>query len=462
MADEIIQPVGLTETRRARILEIITNPNLFLSQLLNAFLILLIGVNVVLVMYDSLMTVSVSQHQWIRGFNIFSIMVFTAEYILRVWTVVDRQDKKYRRPILGRIRYMLGHRTLIDLAAILPFYLYIFGPLPVAFFEATRLLWIFKLLRYRPKLLDTFMIVLVSLNLLSVIFESVTWIYEIYKDWFDVFEIGAVTIFTVEYVLRFLSAPEKRNKAFHHPILGRLRYLISPMGVIDLISIMPFVLSFFMPGIDHTILNVLKTIRTAKLIRYSAPMQLLLSVLREEARMFGAALFLLLFIALLAAGGIYLVESPHQPEAFGSIPSALYWALVTLTTIGYGDVIPITPIGKMLSTCIGIIAIGMMAMPAGILASAISDKIRRSRREYESKVEKILRDNRLSEEEQREEIEHTREKMGLKQDDASRAMEQHAVLTGRAFSSCPHCGKPLNSARRRPRSSTSRPTRDRS
>lgn len=167
-------------------------------------------------------------------------------------------------------------------------------------------------------------------------------------------------------------------------------------------------------------------------------MGLLLTVLRKEAKAFGAAMFIMLVILVFAASGIYLVENDTQPEQFGSIPAAMWWAVATLTTVGYGDVTPITMWGKVFGACVTIVGVGMVALPAGILASAFSDELRQRREQYAAMVKEALLDGEIDHAEERE-LEMTRYHLGIDINDAA-SIEKSAGYSGTV---CPHCGKSL-------------------
>lgn len=149
-------------------------------------------------------------------------------------------------------------------------------------------------------------------------------------------------------------------------------------------------------------------------------------------------MFIMLVILVFAASGIYLVENDAQPEQFGSIPAAMWWAVATLTTVGYGDVTPVTMWGKLFGACVTIVGVGMVALPAGILASAFSDELRQRREQYAAMVKKALHDGEIDHEEERE-LEMTRHNLGIDISDAA-SIEKLAGFEGVA---CPHCGKQL-------------------
>ncbi len=294
---------------------------------------------------------------------------------------------------------------------------------------------------------DIALISLISLNVLSVIIESVPEIYAAAPQFFNAFEVFSVVVFTIEYVLRVWSAPEHEESTYRHAFWGRLRFMLTPMQLLDLIVIVPFYLVFFVQ-VDLRMLRVLRLLRVFRLTRYSSSMGLLLQVLREEGRNIGAALFVLLLLIIMAASLTYLAEQEAQPVAFGSIPAALWWAVVTMTTIGYGDVVPITVMGRIFGAIIGIISVGMVALPAGLLASGFSEALRRRRSAFEQVVGEAMEDGVLDSDE-RVRIRETQRELGLTKEEAEailRDRHQRAAPFREAASrpgTCPHCGKPL-------------------
>ena len=253
-------------------------------------------------------------------------------------------------------------------------------------------------------------------------------------------EIVSTLIFTVEYIARLWSCVEAEDGRFRAPFAGRVRFALTPMMLIDLLAILPVYLMLW-TSLDLLFLRVFRLFRIFKLTRYSPAMGMLITVLRKEARSFGAAMFILFVIMVFAASGIYLVEHESQPEAFGSIPAAMWWAVATLTTVGYGDVTPITPLGKLFGASITIVGVGMVALPAGILASAFSEELRKRRQEFMTHVDKVLEDGRLSVQEQLS-IESQRRSLGIEKDEALQILE--TAREGADIPQvCPHCGAPL-------------------
>ncbi|MCP4315927.1 MAG: ion transporter [Hyphomicrobiales bacterium] len=295
---------------------------------------------------------------------------------------------------------------------------------------------------WASRLCDYGLILLILLNVVAVILETMDPIREAYGKALDSFELISVAIFTVEYGLRVWSAVERdRGHAAETAWKSRLRYLVSPIAIIDLLAILPFYLSVLLP-FDLRFLRVLRLLRVFKLTRYSSAMTMLLNVFREEASAFFAAFFILVVILILASSGIYLVEETAQPRAFDSIPHAMWWAVATLTTVGYGDLTPITPLGKLFGACITIVGIGMVALPAGILASGFADQLRRRREALEQDFQRALEDGVIDEEEERT-LEARRQELGVSSDAADdiRRSATKGRMTSSPTVNCPHCGK---------------------
>lgn len=289
---------------------------------------------------------------------------------------------------------------------------------------------------------DLFLVSLISINVLAIIIESVTQFQQLYAAELAALEIFSVAVFSLEYLLRVWSCPDISERGYTDNLAGRLRYMCSPAALIDLIAIAPFYLAFI-TSIDLRFLRVFRLLRIFKLTRYSNAMQTLLAVFKEEANSMVAAFFILMVLLVLSASGIHLIEHDIQPDAFGSIPDAMWWAMATLTTVGYGDVTPITPMGKFFGGCITLIGMGMVALPAGILASGFSEQFRRRHLAFGNRIDETLDDGIIDADEQQE-LERLRSELGLTKEEADLIYQIALRKRQDNLLHCPHCQKPIS------------------
>lgn len=292
------------------------------------------------------------------------------------------------------------------------------------------------------KFIDIALILLISCNVIAIIFESVGELHAQYKFFFYGLEVFSVALFTVEYFLRIYCSPDVLDEFGMPKYRNRWHYLISPMAIIDFISIFPCYLAAFFT-LDLRFLRVVRLLRMFKLTRYSGAMGVLFNVFRDESSTFFAAFFILFIVLVLSSSGIYLIEHAIQPEAFGSIPASMWWAMATLTTVGYGDVTPITPLGKFFGGVITLVGMGMVALPAGILASGFSNQMHRAQKQYNQALDAVLEDGAITRDEE-EDLEELRRDLGLSR---MEARELYISAIGKEFHrihTCPHCGSHLH------------------
>lgn len=300
------------------------------------------------------------------------------------------------------------------------------------------------------RVVDFFLVSLIIASIVAVILESIEGLELRYETWFYWIEVFTVAVFTVEYVLRVWSSvedPAYAGKNGASPFV-RLRFIFTPYALIDLIAILPFYLVTFglFGGVDMRFLRAVRLLRILKLTRYSSAFDMLIACCRENIRSLGAAFFVLLTVMLLAASGMYFFERETQPVAFNSIPAAMWWAFATLTTVGYGDVTPITAGGKVFGALITVIGVGMVALPTGILASGYAQQLRLRSMQYEAKAEEALDDGILSQSEIHE-LEALRKDLNLGKHTASQILDsrmvQQALKSRSTAPTCPHCGGAL-------------------
>ena len=292
------------------------------------------------------------------------------------------------------------------------------------------------------RIVNVSLIVLILLNVIAIILGSVNAIYARYERELWFFEVFSVLTFTVEYLARVWSSIDLEDIADKSPIVGRIKYLFTPLALVDLIAILPFYLSFYI-ALDLRFLRGLRLLRLFKLARYSPALSALLDVIRKEAEALLAALFVLLILLVMSAAGIYILENEIQPDTFGSIPGAMWWAIVTLTTLGYGDVVPVTTGGKIFGGLIGLLGIGMIALPAAIMASGFAENIHARKQKYNRYAKRFLEDGILDESERRR-LEALRKELGIDSDAALQlllSVRQQARES--APRECPHCGESI-------------------
>ncbi len=233
---------------------------------------------------------------------------------------------------------------------------------------------------------DKFIMALILLNVVAVILETVDSIHNDYELAFEYFEIGSVVVFSIEYLIRLWACTALEK--YKHPIWGRLKYMVSVEAIIDLLAIVPFYLPFLINHADGRIVRVLRLFRLFrifKLGRYSLAFGLITTVIKKRREELLVTLTLLIIMLVFASTLMYYIEYEPDKEGFQSIPETMWWGVATLTTVGYGDVYPVTALGKLLGAVIAILGVGLFALPAGIIAggfeSELSSRKKKDRKE---------------------------------------------------------------------------------
>jgi len=222
-----------------------------------------------------------------------------------------------------------------------------------------------------------FIAAMILLNVLVVIIETVNYVYIEYSTFFHLFDLVTVIVFSIEYILRVWCCV--KNPLYSSPVQGRIRYALSPLALVDLIALTPFYLPLIIPT-EFRLLRMLRFLRIFRVLRlgaYSDAFETFVDVLKSKKEEISVTVIMAIIILILASSTLYTVEQDAQPEKFGSIPDAMWWAVVTLASVGYGDVVPITPLGKFFAAIVAISAIGLFAVPAGILAHGFTESLHR-------------------------------------------------------------------------------------
>mgnify|MGYP003444872691 FL=1 len=197
---------------------------------------------------------------------------------------------------------------------------------------------------------------------------------------FEYIEIVSSLMFSIEYIFRMWVCTVDRQ--YKHPLWGRIKYALTPLSIIDLISVLPFYLMLLFPSIGFVnSISILRLLRLLKMSRYSESVRTLGTVLHAKKEELIATAFAVFIILIFASSIMYFVESEAHPKAFGSIPDAMWWGVVTLTTVGYGDIYPITPLGRFLGAILAFLGIGIFALPAGIIASGFSEEVQKRKQQ---------------------------------------------------------------------------------
>ena len=366
---------------------------------------------------------------WFHAFDVFSIIVFVIEYLTRFYLAPE--DEEFKAKGNPRLAYMASPFAIIDLLAILPYLLQAFVPVDLRALRFLRLLRILKIFRillpalkefkelnrertFRQKIhalmfesayggklkgfFDVFIGVWVLISVLAVVMETVASVTYLINIEFVILDTIAVAIFTLEFMMRIYSSVEEPGH--RNPLTGRIKEFTKPSTFIDFLAILPFFLEVLLRDhLDLRFLRIFRLARLLKLTRGSDATATLFKVIKREWPVMSAAAFIMILLIILTASLGYLVEHAAQPEKFENIPTAIYWAVITLASVGYGDISPITPIGRVITVIMSLLGIGIFAIPAGLLASAFSDQLHKERESLKANILRMLGDGELDPEE---------------------------------------------------------------
>jgi voltage-gated potassium channel Kch len=396
---------------------------------IDKWIVILIVSNLFALVFEQIPAIFQAYEKWFHFFDIFSVVVFTIEYLLRFYLAPE--DEEFKKRKYARGSYVVSPFALIDLIAILPFFLQAFISVDLRYLRSLRLLRILKLFRilipaykefvvanqgrtFRQKvhavvfpseyggslhtIFDTFIVIWVIVSVLAVILESVHGIHYLLNLEFIVLDAIAVGIFTLEYCLRMYCCVEEPG--YKRAVTGRLKMAKSTSSIIDILAIAPFFLEVFLHHlIDLRFMRVFRLLRLLKLSRYTGATQSLSKVIVREWPVMAASAFIMLLLVVMTASLGYLFEHEAQPDKFENIPQAIYWAVITLASVGYGDISPITPAGRAMTIVLALIGIGIFAIPAALLSSAFSDQLKRDRESLVNTIYEMLADGHLDQKE---------------------------------------------------------------
>jgi len=361
---------------------------------------------------------------WFEFFDLFSIAIFTVEYLLRFY--LSAEDAAFQGKVSSRLAYVFSPFAIIDALAIVPFYLVrVFGlSIDLHVLKALRILRLLKIFRivipayyefaalnrgrtFRQKIhalifqspyggrlqemFELFIAGWVLISVFAVILESVHGVSYLLNVEFVILDAVAVAVFTIEYCMRMYSCVEEPG--YEGTVMGRFRQAKHPSTVIDLLAILPFFLEVFLHHLlDLRFLRVFRLTRLLKLTRGNDATATLVKVVSREWPVIAAAAFIMLLLVVLTASLGYLFEYEAQPDKFENIPTSIYWAVITLASVGYGDISPVTVPGRAMTIVLAFIGIGIFAIPAALLSSAFSDELQKERDELKNNLYKILKD----------------------------------------------------------------------
>ncbi len=429
------------------------------SSVFEKTIITIILVNAVVLLAETIPIIYDSRERQFHIFDVVSVAIFTVEYLLRLY--VAPEDPDFNQGKLPRLRFIRSPYAIIDLVAILPFYLAAFFNLDLRALRVLRLLRLFKLLRlFYPAYLEfiernrdktlrqkvyalvnetpdsgklheifEFIIVIwVLISVASVILESVDSINYYFHVEFIIIDTIAVAIFSTEFLMRIYSCTE--DPKYQHWLAGRINFSRQFSSLIDIVAIAPFFLESLLDHLfDLRFLRVFRLMRLFKLGRHSAATKSLFYVIQREWPVMKAAIFIMLMLVMLAACLGYLFEHEAQPDKFENIPQSIYWAVITLASVGYGDISPVTPAGRTITIILALLGIGIFAIPAAILASAFSDQLRIERETMKQELYEMLGDGKISAEE-RMIIDAEAKRLHLSKAEVDRLLEKAKIELG--------------------------------
>jgi len=420
---------------------------------IDRWIAILIVANLFALLFEHVPSVFEPNKHLFHAFDLFSVIVFTFEYFLRLYLAPE--DHEFKGKSHSHLRYISSPFALIDFLAVAPFYLQAFIPVDLRMLRFLRLLRILKLFRvlipaikdflvinkertFRQKIhalvfpseyggnlhsfFDTFIAIWVVISVIAVVLESVLTIHYLLDLEFIILDAIAVGIFTLEYCMRLYCCVEEPR--YQHAILGRFKQAKETSSLIDFMAIVPFFLEVFLHHLfDLRFLRVFRLLRLLKLTRYTGATKTLTKVIAREWPVLAASAFVMMLLVVLTASLGYLFEHEAQPDKFENIPQSIYWAVITLASVGYGDISPVTPMGRIMTIILALLGIGIFAIPAALLSSAFSDQLRIERESLKDELHEMLSDGVLSMEES-EILYAEAKRLHLSDEDVTRLIEK--------------------------------------
>ncbi len=374
-------------------------------QQVDGWISLLIILNLFALVVERIPAIFQAHEQLFHVFDVFSVIVFTIEYLTRLYLAPE--DKEFKNKWSARGAYVFSPFAVIDFLAVAPYYFQAFLPIDLRVLRFLRLLRMLKLFRvlipayhefmalnakrtFRQKMYsivfpseyggaihDMFESLIawwVVISVIAVVFESVESIHYVLSTQFLIIDSIAVGLFTVEYFLKLYTCVE--DPVFKKWFSGRVKHSLKFSSIIDLLAIAPFFLELFLHHLfDLRFLRVFRLMRLLKITKQNNSTAVLKRVFTRETPILAAALFVMMLMVVLAASLAYLMEHDSQPDKYENIPSAVYWAVITLSSVGYGDLTPVTPMGRIMTILMAVIGVGIFAIPSALLASSFSDEL---------------------------------------------------------------------------------------
>jgi voltage-gated potassium channel len=224
------------------------------------------------------------------------------------------------------------------------------------------------------RIFEFLLIVIIVLNIMAIILDSVQSIRDEYAELFTQFEIFSLVFYTIEYILRIYSIVE--NPKYSDPVKGRLKFAGTPLAIVDLLAFLPFYLVFLPMDLRFLrIFRLMALFRVFKIARYLHALNIFKRVLTDRKEQLVLSFIFILFVLVIISFIMFYAENEAQPDKFTSIPATMWWGIATITTVGYGDMVPITPLGKFLGGIFAISGVGLLALPAGILSSGFFEML---------------------------------------------------------------------------------------